>query len=167
MELLKDFGFDPILLTAQIINFLIVLVVLKKFMYKPVLDMLKKRENEIKKGLKDSEESQKLLVDAEEKEKKILQKARNEADQMIAAAKKEADDLKNDTLEKTRLEAEKILEQARSTIAQETKIAEDNLTKKIGQIAVALLEKSLVGLFGEKEQKEIMKKATAQIQRKS
>lgn len=167
MELLKDFGFDPILLTAQIINFLIVLVVLKKFMYKPVLDMLKKRENEIKKGLKDSEESQKLLVDAEEKEKKILQNARNEADQMIAAAKKEADDLKNDTLEKTRLEAEKILEQARSTIAQETKIAEDNLTKKIGQIAVALLEKSLVGFFGEKEQKEIMKKATAQIQRKS
>jgi vacuolar-type H+-ATPase subunit H len=81
--------------------------------------------------------------------------------------KKEADDLKNDTLEKTRLEAEKILEQARSTIAQETKEAEDNLTKKIGQIAVALLEKSLVGFFGEKEQKEIMKKATAQIQRKS
>ena len=62
MELLKDFGFDPILLTAQIINFLIVLVVLKKFMYKPVLDMLKKRENDIKKGIKPQHFKKTLII---------------------------------------------------------------------------------------------------------
>lgn len=167
MELLKDFGFDPILLTAQIINFLIILVVLKKFMYKPVLDMLKNRENEIKKGLKDSEDAQKRLEDAEEKEKQILQKARAEADKMVTDAKNEADALKAEKLEQTRIEVEKIIESGRATIALETKEAEDRLTGKIGTIAIALLEKSLAGIFGEKEQKEILKKATLQIQKNS
>ena len=167
MELLKDFGFDPILLTAQIINFLIVLVVLKKFMYKPVLDMLKKRENDIKKGIKDSEEAEKRLAEAEEKEKQILQKARSEADKMLQEAKNEADGLKTEKMEQTRTEVEKMLEQARLTIAQETKEAEERLTRKVGGIAIALLEKSLVGIFGEKEQKVILKKATDQLQKNS
>ncbi len=165
MEFLKDFGFNPILLTAQIINFLIILFVLKKFMYKPVLDMLKKRENDIKKGIKDSEEAEKRLAEASEKEKQILQKARSEADKMLQDAKNEADGLKIEKMEQTRAEVEKMLEQARLTIAQETKEAEERLMRKVGGIAIALLEKSLVGIFGEKEQKVILKKATDQLQK--
>lgn len=165
MEILKDFGVNPTLLIAQIVNFLIILFVLKKFMYKPVLDMLKKREIQIKKGLDDSTEAEKRLTEAEEKEKQILQKARLTADKMISDARSEADELKEDSLGKTKLEAGKILEQARLTITQENREAEERLTKKIGGIAIALLEKSLTGIFGEKEQKVILKKATDQLQK--
>ena len=167
MEFLKDFGFNPVLLIAQIINFLIVLIVLKKFMYKPVLDMLKKREIQIKKGLNDSTEAEKRLTEAEEKEKQIVQKARITAEKMISDARLEADELKEDSLGKTKQEAEKILEQARLTILQETKEAEERLTRRVGGIAIALLEKSLTGIFGDKEQKIILKKATDQLQKNS
>ena len=57
MEIIKNFGVEPVLLVAQIINFLIILFILKKFLYKPVLDTLKKREDSIKEGLKQAEES--------------------------------------------------------------------------------------------------------------
>jgi F-type H+-transporting ATPase subunit b len=57
MEILKTFGFDPILLGAQIINFLIIFYLLKRFLYKPVLGMLKTREDKIKEGIKQAEEA--------------------------------------------------------------------------------------------------------------
>ncbi|MBU2632677.1 F0F1 ATP synthase subunit B, partial [Patescibacteria group bacterium] len=48
MEIVKQFGLDPVLLVAQIVNFLILLFILKKLLYKPVLELLKKREDTIK-----------------------------------------------------------------------------------------------------------------------
>lgn len=167
MEFLKDFGFDPILLVAQIINFLVILFLLKKLMYKPVLEMLKKRDSEIKKGLYDKEEAEILLTKAAEKETQIIKKAQERADKIVNDAKNEANEVRGKIEESARRDSERMLEQARSTIASETKETEDRLTKKIGEISIALLESALKGIFGEKEQKEILKKASTQIQKGS
>ena len=163
MNILNNFGFDPMLFTAQIINFVVILFVLKKFMYKPILDTLKKRQDEIKKGLSDAEEGHKLLADAQEKETKLLQKAQAASDKMISDAKLEAANIKQEAEISTKKETERMILQARQQIEEETKAAEDRLTQNIGQIAVALLEKSLVGIFGKEEQKTILKKASAQL----
>ena len=56
MEIIKNFGIDPLLLIAQIVNFLIIFYILKRFALKPILDILKKRENTIKEGLREAEE---------------------------------------------------------------------------------------------------------------
>ncbi len=165
MQIFKDFGVNPVLLAAQIVNFLIILYVLKRFMYKPVIAMLKKREDEIKKGLSDSEKNQKQLIETIEKEKAILQAARENADKMIAEAKLEATESKNQIEAATKKEIEKMQVQARETIEQETKAAEERLTRNIGEIAISLLEKSLTGIFGEKEQKSILKKAEAELRK--
>lgn len=167
MEIFKDFGVNPILLVAQIINFLIVLFLLKRFMYKPVLDVLKKREEQIKNGLKDAQDAEKKLLDAEEKEKQIIHKAKESAEKIISGAKSEAAEIRTFAEESAKKESEKILVLARETIAQEEKAAEERLTKKIGKIALTLLEKSLTGLFGEKEQKIILKKATSVLEKQN
>src|SRR5437870_10658982 len=57
MEILKNFGFEPILFIAQIVNFVIIYLILKKFLYKPVLKLLKDRKQTIAGGLKQAEES--------------------------------------------------------------------------------------------------------------
>lgn len=165
MEIFKDFGVNPVLLIAQIVNFLVILFILKKFMYKPVLDILKKRENQIKEGLKSAEESEKKLAQTLEKEKEILHKAHETAEKIVSDAKIEAGETKAKIEELTKKEVERMLNQSRRTIEQETKEAEQKLSIKIGQIAVTLLEKSLKGLFGEREQKLIMKKAVAQLEK--
>lgn len=165
MEIFKDFGVNPVLLIAQIVNFLIILFVLKRFMYKPVLDILKKRENQIKEGLKNAEESERKLAQTLEKEKEILHKAHETAEKIVSDAKIEAVETKAKIEELTKKEVERMLDQSRQTIEQETKEAEVRLGKKIGQIAVTLLQKSLKGLFGEREQKLIMKKAAAQLEK--
>ena len=164
MNIFQNFGVNPILLLAQIVNFLIILYVLKRFMYKPVLKILKNREDEIKKGIEDAQIAEEKLVEALEKEKQILTRAQERADKILTDAKSEATETKNSAQEKAKAETERLLAQTREQIIQETSIAEENLTKNIGQIAVALLEKSLTGVFGEKEQKIILKRAETQIE---
>lgn len=165
MDILKEFGFNPTLFIAQVINFLIILFVLKKILYKPVLDMLKKRDHDIKQGLKDKEEAEKLLAEAEAKEAEILQKAQERAEKIIADAKAEASESRAQIEENARKDAEKMLSQARETITQETKTAEEHLTARIGTIAINLLEKSLTGIFGQKEQEVILKKAELELKK--
>lgn len=165
MDILKDFGFNPVLFVAQIINFVIIFFVLKKIMYKPVLDILKKRKEDIERGLKDNEEAHKLLLETQEKETEILQKAQKQAEKIISDAKAEANEAREIALESTRKDTEKMLTQARETIIQETKVAEDHLTAKIGTIAIGLLEKSLTGIFGKKEQEVILKKAEIELKK--
>jgi F-type H+-transporting ATPase subunit b len=79
MEILHEFGINPVLLVAQIINFAIVFWVLKKFLYKPILTMLKERQKEIKKGITDAEDARVLLEKTTQKEKEVLKKAQAES----------------------------------------------------------------------------------------
>src|SRR4030042_2105348 len=83
MELLSNLGINGKLLLAQIINFLILLFVLHRFAYKPILKMLNDRTNKIEKGLKEAEESHKKLAEISEKEKEIITKARKDAQEIL------------------------------------------------------------------------------------
>lgn len=165
MDILKEFGFDPTLFIAQVINFLIVFFLLKKILYKPVLNMLNKRSEDIKQGLKDKEDAEKMLLDAQSKEAEILQKAQAKAEKIIEDAKAEANEARTHIEEAARKDAEKMLATARETIETETKQAEEHLTAKIGTVAISLLEKSLTGVFGKTEQAAVLKKAEAELKR--
>lgn len=165
MEIFKNFGVNPVILIAQIVNFLIILFLLKKFMYKPVLDILKKREQQVKDGFKNAEEAERKLSEAEEKEKQIIHKAKESAQKIISDAKSEAEDLKTKASDEAKKETDRMLSQARLTMQLEEKTTEEKLTQKVGQIALTLLEKSLTEIFGEKEQKIILKKATSVLEK--
>lgn len=163
MEVLKNFGLNPYLFGAQAINFLIVLYLLKKFLYKPILEVLRKRENEIKEGLKQAEEAKILMEKTTEKEKEILQKAREEARQTIAEAKNEALLLAQKIEGEGKLQAERIISDAREQITLESKEAEKRLTSKIGELSVDFLKTALREMFSEKEQKEVLDKAIREL----
>lgn len=159
MEIIKNFGLDPLLLGAQIVNFLIIFYVLKRFLYKPVLGVLKKREQEIKEGLKQAEEGKKILENALRSEKEILTKAQNQTQKMLEDARLQALEISRQTEENARKRAEDMISSAKDKIDQDIKDAEKRLTIYISKIAIELLEKSTKVLFGNKEQEEIIKMA--------
>jgi F-type H+-transporting ATPase subunit b len=165
MEILKTFGFDPILLVAQIINFLIIFYLLKRFLYKPVLGMLKTREDKIKEGMKQAEEARLTLEKTIDEEKKILAKAHEEAKSLITDAKTQAIEVSREVEENTKKQAEKILLDARAQIEQDSKRMETELGEKISVLAKDMLGKSLQGVIGEKEQKQIVEKAVKNIKK--
>lgn len=163
MEILKDFGVNPILLGAQIINFLIIFYLLKRFLYKPVLSVLKKRENEIKKGIDDAEQAKKTLEDAEDKEKKILKTARLKADEMLKNAKIQSDELLKESGERSRKQADKLLTEAREAIKVESEKAEKELMKKVGKLTIDMFEKSMKNLIDRDQQVILLKKAEERL----
>lgn len=163
MELIKNFGLDPVLLGAQIVNFLIILFFLRRFLYNPVLSILKKREDEIKEGLQKTEEARKLLEKTLDDEKKILRKAQSQATKLVEDAKNEVQEIQKLAEESTKKQAEKMLKEAREQITRETKEAEDRLSIEVSKVSIAFLEKALQNLFTEKEQSEIMNRAIKKL----
>jgi len=159
MEIIQKFGIDPVLLIAQIVNFLIILYLLKRFAYKPILTTLKNREEKIKKGLQDAEESRILLEKATAREQEILRKAQSETKKLLEEAKAQREELFKKSEESTKLQAEKILKEAREQISYEMKEAEKRLTSHVSELAMHFLQKSIEELFSENEQEVIMRTA--------
>lgn len=166
MEIIKNFGFDPVLLGAQIVNFLIILYFLRRFLYKPVFDVIKKRETTIKEGLVKAEEAQKMLEKSLEEERKILKKAQSSATKIIEDAKNQAIEMAKQTEEETKKQTEKLIKEAKNEITQETKHAEQQLSSHVSTLAVEILQKTMQELFSDKEQEEIMMKAIKKLKQK-
>jgi F-type H+-transporting ATPase subunit b len=165
MEILKSFGFEPVLLVAQIVNFLIIFFLLKRFLYKPVLDVLKKRKDLATDTVTQAEKTQKTLEKTLEEEKKILNKASEEAKKYLTDAKNQSLEVSKEIEEESRKQAEKILLEAKAQIEQESKDAEGRLSKKVSELAKVMISKSLEDSFSEKEQNEITKKALSKLEK--
>ncbi|HZQ29506.1 MAG TPA: F0F1 ATP synthase subunit B [Patescibacteria group bacterium] len=163
MEIAKSFGLDPFLFGAQLINFLIVFYLLKRFLYKPVLTLLKKRQNTIEEGLRQAQEGKELFEKAVEKEKEILRKAQETARETIANAKEQANQVSLQIEQNSKRQAERILIEAKQQIDLETKEAEKRITVRISELSVDFLSRALKDLFSEKEQKEVLEKALKEL----
>lgn len=166
MEVLQNFGFNPTLLGAQIVNFLIILFLLRKFLYKPVLDLLKTREDTISEGLKKAQENQKLLEKTQKEEQIILKNAQIQAKKMLDDAKNQALAIIKDSQDSAKNQAERIIEEARFQISQEARNAEERIMGNIGKFSVEMLEKALSGFVNDDAQDDIVKKAIKQLQKK-
>lgn len=167
MEVLGKFGIDPVLLVAQIVNFLIILYVVRRFALKPILQMLKNREKTITDGLRQAEEARKLLEETSVKEREILKKAQQEAKQLLDEAKSQRDEVLHEAEMKTKAQTEKMLLEAKEQIALETREAEKRRAGHISELAVALIEKSSQELFTGKEQTLVVDKAAKTLKRKA
>lgn len=86
MNFLSDFGVQPFLLAAQAVNFLVLLLILNRFLYKPVLKTLKERKDKIAESLREVAEIEKRLAKTAEESEAILEKAAKEAREIVQSA---------------------------------------------------------------------------------
>ena len=91
-------GIELPLLLAQIVNFTIMVVILSKLMYKPLLKVLNERKKKIEEGLKFAEKAQIEEEKLEEKKKQIISEAREEVKTIFEDARKQGKRLKDDML---------------------------------------------------------------------
>lgn len=165
MEIIKNFGLNPILLGAQIVNFLIVLFILKKLLYKPVLDVLKKRQITIKEGLKQAEEAKIKLEKVVLEEKDILRQAQLQSKKIIEDARQESTEITKEMNEAAKKQTEKLLNDTREQITRESMEVEKKLASRTSEMAVAFLEKALKEFFPPKEQKEVISQALKKMKK--
>jgi len=142
-ELLTKLGIDGRLLLAQIINFLVLLFILYKVLYKPVLKMLDERQTKIEASLKHAEQIEKNLFESHGEKQKILSEARNEAGKIIAESKEVAEKLRNDLTCKAKEDVANILEQGKHQLKTEKEIMFKELKNEIADMVTIATEKIL------------------------
>lgn len=142
MDFLTNFGIQPTLLLAQIVNFTVILFVLKRFFYKPLTRMLEDRRKRIAESLKNAQLIEERLAKTQENSQKILEVARTNAGNIISDAKREATritDLANldarklaeETIEKTKLQIERQREEMQKQLEKETLTLVSQIVKKV------------------------------------
>ena len=138
-ELVRQFGLDWKLLLAQVVNFLILLYLLRRFAYGPIMAMLALRRRNIEEGIKASEAAKVELANAEKTRSEILLKAEQESLGVVSAAEGVA-----------KVQAEHIMNSANQKSEQiiaagHNKIEEDRrkLEEEINLHAVDLIKKGL------------------------
>jgi len=123
------------------ITFLVLLFILKKFAWKPILGAVSEREKGIKDALASAVEARKEMENLQADNERILKEARAERETML----KDARELKNkmiyDAKQDAELEANKLITQAQAAIEAEKKAAIADLKSQVAQISISIAEK--------------------------
>jgi len=114
---------DPGLFLWTILTFLVLLVLLAKFAWKPLLALLDRREELIRQSLDDAEKAKQELQRLQQESKEILSKARVEAQSILAKSRSEAEKLKGELRQEAKGQADSILRDAEKQIQVETEKA--------------------------------------------
>ena len=141
---------------AQICNLMIQLLIFKKFLLKPIRQVIADR-----KAKADSEiaDAQKLRTEAEAMKAEYeqnLQNARTEANQIVAAAQKTATARSEELLGEARAQAAALKQKAEADIAQERKKAVNEVKDEIGGIAMEIASKVVEREISEKDHKDLI-----------
>lgn len=163
MDILRGFGFETKLFIAQIINFLILAYLLKRFLYKPLLEVMRKREEKIKSGIEYADQSKLILEKTEQDKNDIIKNARIEAEKIITETKSAAEGMKREILDNSRQEAVKIMTEAKTQASLEMKKMEKNVETMSLDLSQKILNNLITSLFDEQEKKKIMEKAVGKL----
>ena len=140
-KLLEEFSLG--LFVWQTLLFVGLLLLLKKFAWKPILDAVNERETSIKESLSAAEKVRDDVEAVQADNKRILKEARSERDTLLSEAKTASIKIVNQAKEDAKAEADKITAQAQETIQNEKKAAINELKSQVASLSVDIAAKVL------------------------
>jgi F-type H+-transporting ATPase subunit b len=140
----ETFGFDTVHFVAQLLSFLLVVVLLNHFAFDPILRVLEERRKRIAQGLADADRYKAELAKVEVQRVEILDEAARQATRMIEEARAIAAKVAETERLKAAAGAERILTQAREVAMLEQSRMRADLKRETGRLAASMAE-SLIG----------------------
>lgn len=163
MEFLQNFGIQPTLLLAQIVNFLIILFLLKKFFYGPIVKVLEDRKKRIGESLINADLIEEKLQKTERNSAQVLAEARENAKSIIAEAKKEAQRISDEAATEARKTQEAAVVSAQVQIETQREEMKKQLEKETVMLVAEVVKKVLGRSLKQKEQQELTARAVSEI----
>jgi len=155
-EMAKDvgpigtFGLNGKIFVAQLVNFTIVLLVLWRFAYRPIVNLIEQREEKIKKSVETAEEIEKRMKESEVERNQLLKDTRVQAQELLEKADAQIETRKKEMVDNARTEVEKVVVQGKQKIAAERDAMMSDVRKEIVGMAILAAEKILVGSVDKK-----------------
>ena len=148
-KLINDFSFG--LFIWQIVIFVGLILLLKKFAWKPILDAVNEREEGIKNALESAENAKKEMQDLQADNQRILQEARLERDSMLKEAREMKEKIVADAKNEAQAQGQKMIEQAKAAIESEKNAAMHELKLQVSTLSLSIAEKVLKDELSNKE----------------
>lgn len=159
MDFLEDFGVKPVFLLAQVVNFLLLLFILKRFLYKPVLKVLEERKQKITDSLKNADEIEKKLEAVTLEREKRLKEASYEAGDIIRQASQTADGIIAQAHQKAAKDIEKMVSKSEEAMKLEREKLHQEIKTELSGLVTLALQKVTGQVISEKQQKELIEKS--------
>ena len=131
------------LLFWMLVSFSILLILLRKFAWKPILASLKEREESISGALNQAKKAKEEMLALKSDNEKILAEARNERDKILKEARDAKDSIINEARSKATTEADRLLQIAREGINNEKMAAITELKNQVATLSLEIAEKLL------------------------
>lgn len=157
MEIITKLGIDLKLIIGQVVNFLILFFVLRKLVYKPVLNLLEKRKNMIEKSVEDAKKIEERLVEMEVEKEEVLADASLKAMAVIEKAKQEAEEERQKALANAKKEISGLAERYRAQLKAEKDQISSELKAEMASLIITSCEKVIRKEFGKEDQNRLEK----------
>ena len=161
--LIEAFDINLVGLVFQVINFLLLLYLLNRFLFKPLLARMDERSEKIEKGLEDAETAARDRELARAEREAAVSEARKEAAEMLARANKIAEDTRNEILTDARTEAEKVTQRAREEINAEKEKAMSELRSQVADLALEAAAKLVRSDMNATTQRRLVEEFLAEV----
>lgn len=153
MELLTP-NFGTLFWTAA--TFVLLLLVLKKLAWGPILQTLAERETRIKEALEKADVAQKETEEALAKNQEIMDEAKKEALDLLSKSRKTADTTKEEIIQKAHSEASAMLEKAKREISLEGEKAVHEIRKQTAELSVMIASKLIGKTLSQKDHQDVI-----------
>ena len=148
----------------MLLMFIIVMLILKKFAWKPILNALRNREQSIEESLRSADKAKKEMEKLKADNAKIIAEARKERDKMLKETKNTSEKILEAAKNKASEESKRIIQSARDQLENEKDAAIADIRKQVAELSVDIAEKILKEkLKDDNAQQELMEKLLKDI----
>ncbi|MDR1511570.1 MAG: ATP synthase F0 subunit B [Endomicrobium sp.] len=166
MEITQKFGLEVKLFLFQIVNFLVIAFILKKFLYVPLKKILDERKSKIEKSLLESDSAKIILENAKKEKEKLLFEAKNNAATLIETARVSIVEAKKRAIAEAARNSERILDDAKQRAAEEFEIMNNQVEKMSIDVSKKIILRILSDLFSNDEKQKLISRALKKIDEK-
>jgi F-type H+-transporting ATPase subunit b len=159
---ITDLGINVPVLLFQMVNFTFLLLVLRLFVYKPVLKMLDERRERIREGLNAAERGREQAAEAERMAQEQIEAARREGQQIVQNAQQISQRLQEEGRQQAQQQAEAILERARGEIQLERDTAIAELRREFADLTISAAEKVISQSLDRNAHQRLIEQALAE-----
>ena len=155
---------DPGLFIWTIVTFLVLLTLLSKFAWRPLLAALERRQDAIRKSLDDAQQAKQELERLNVESRKILAEARVQADAIISQTRSDASRLRDELKQKAQAEAAGVVKNAERQIEMETARALQQIRNEAVDISIAIASKLLERNVSKEDNERLIEETFKQIE---
>ena len=154
---------DPGLFIWTILTFLVLLYLLAKFAWRPLLTALESRQEGIRKSLDDADQAKRELEQVQEESNRIVMKARADADAIIASSRADAAKLQDELKQKARAEADGIVQKAQKEIQRQTEQSLSQIREEAVDLSLMIASKLIQKNLSAEDNDKLIENALSQV----